>query len=379
MTLPPGEARLPRALIQGIIRAVTTKPPRCEGPRSLRTAAGALILDWPKFVIALWRGRWMEICNRRQVVTLDSNGNGVACEGPFTIPLHVTNVFPSLGRRLLRAALREHPLVFRAAPPPCGDKPSVSFVIGHRGEQRLAQLQVVLEAIAGQDLPGVECIVVEQDAKNYLADKLPSWVRLVHTAPPAPDMPYNRSWAFNVGARAAGGELLVLHDNDIIPPADYARRALEVARKGYDVVDLKRFVFYLRRDASPETLRDEVGVCKSLVVAEVLQNTTGGGSLAVKREAFFSLGGFDEAFCGWGGEDNEFWQRARTLKVWHFASLPFVHLWHPPQPRRKEQDNPTARLLAERGTIPEAQRIRELVGREAGRAGGPTPPWKTTL
>ena len=45
--------------------------------------------------------------------------------------------------------------------------------------------------------------------------RLPDWVRYLHT--PIPEgMPYSRAWAFNVGARAGRGEVLVFHDNDML-------------------------------------------------------------------------------------------------------------------------------------------------------------------
>ena len=58
-------------------------------------------------------------------------------------------------------------------------------------------------------------------------------------------MPYSRAWAFNVGAREAGGRILVFHDNDILAPARYAAELVRVMARGYQVARLQRFVFYL--------------------------------------------------------------------------------------------------------------------------------------
>ena len=46
-----------------------------------------------------------------------------------------------------------------------------------------------------------------------------------------------------------------------------------------------------------------------------LCRTAQGGTIALEREAYFEIGGYDECFVGWGGEDNEFFQRCQTTKV----------------------------------------------------------------
>ena len=71
----------------------------------------------------------------------------------------------------------------------------------------------------------------------------------------------------------------------------------------------------------------------------IVQNLEGGGSVATTREAFESIGGMDESFIGWGGEDNEFWQRAQTCRVWPYGYLPIVHLWRPSQPPTQRSKN----------------------------------------
>jgi hypothetical protein len=79
-----------------------------------------------------------------------------------------------------------------------------------------------------------------------------------------------------------------------------------------------------------------------------------------------AIGGYDESFVGWGGEDNEFWERAQTRRVWPYAYLPIVHLWHPAQPRKQDPANPNSRRQVERSAIPPEQRIRELAARPFG-------------
>jgi GT2 family glycosyltransferase len=283
----------------------------------------------------------------------------------------VCDVFPSLGRRLQDRALAEWPPAFAAEPDPSGGGPApeVSFVVGHRGLDRVPHLRRVLASIAGQTGARVECVVVEQSAQPELAGRVPEWVSVVHT--PAPTgMPYSRAWAFNVGARAAGGALLAFHDNDMIVPARYAAELLAVRRLGYEVMNLKRFVFYL---GERETARVLDGEPIAGPPERVIQNLEGGGSVAIDRDAFFAIGGFDESFVGWGGEDNEFWERAAVRAVWPWGYLPLVHLYHAEQPEKRMSDRRTAALLEERSRIAPEERVGELRARAFGRPQGPDP------
>lgn len=347
--------------------------------RSLRQELGAALLDWPSYEWHLrgvpapgrWKGHWTRIGNRSDRIRVGPAGVGAVCEGRWTSRLHVCDVFPALGRRLLSRALEEWPPAFASRPGSSGQgaEVEVSFVIGHRGLDRFPQVSLVLSSIAAQIGTGVECVLVEQSAEARIADRIPDWVRYVHT--PIPNgMPYSRSWAFNVGARAARGRLLVFHDNDMIIPEKYAAELLVVRGHGFEVINLKRFVFYLGERATARVLGGEpIDGPPELVI----QNLEGGGSVAVDREAFFELGGFDESFVGWGGEDNEFWERSSVRTVWPWGYVPLVHLHHAEQPEKARRDRRTAAILEERSRISPEERIRELTARAFGRPGGPDP------
>lgn len=344
---------------------------------ALRTKLGAILLDWPAFERNLHgpigsRGRhWTRIGNRRDRLRIGPGGRGASPHGRWTSRLHVCDVFPSLGGRLMERALLEWPISFADRPSTSarGVEPDVTFVIGHRGIDRLPHLSRVLATIAAQAGPVVECVVVEQSAKREITGYLPDWVRYLHT--PIPEgMPYSRAWAFNVGARAARGEVLVFHDNDMLVPRGHAAEALAIRGEGFEVMNLKRFVFYLGPRESDRILTDAPVQGRP---ERVVQNLEGGGSVAVDRAAFFALGGFDEAFVGWGGEDNEFWERCAVRSVWPWGFLPLVHLYHEEQPGKGQADRSTARLLEARSRLPAEARVRELTARTFGRIEGPDP------
>jgi GT2 family glycosyltransferase len=328
----------------------------------LRLKIGACIYDMPSFAWHMFPGRerqWTFFCNRDERLLFDERRIGAQCDWRWTSDLHIAKVFPRLGLRLLKRSLRDWPIKLKSETPQDRDGVQVSFIIGHRGKERLPQLLTTLKSIAAQRGCICECIVVEQSEAPEVCSSLPGWVRYIHTPLPDPNFPYSRSWAFNVGARAARGTLLVLHDNDILVPEHYARELMARFEEGYEVINLKRFIFYLS-EAHSRRVWGSGDLGLSDAPESVMQNAQGGGSLGVSHEAYFATGGFDESFVGWGGEDNEFWERAQTRVVWPYGYLPVVHLWHESQFGKFNQARDTAELYESRSAIPVEERIKEL-------------------
>jgi len=353
---------------------------------SARQKLGVILLDLPRYLWALRPARmagrephpWIHVKNRGERLVGPDRGEGVACAWQWTSELHAPLVFPVLGRLLLRAALRDYPIQLPGpgVSPAPAERPDITFIIGLRGRDRLPHLQWTLRSIAGQIGVSIECIVVEQDSDQTARDHVPGWVRYIHT-PPHEGMPYCRAWAFNVGARQARSPLLVLHDNDMLVPESYAAELVRMHRRGYEISNLKRLIFYLS-DEHTRALFTGHAFFASRPPDSITQNAEAGGSVAVDRDAYFALGGMDEAFVGWGGEDNEFWERALTRRVWPFGYLPMIHLWHPPQAGKRAVDGrgaTTAELSDRRASIPVHNRIEELRSRNFGdpRRLDPTP------
>lgn len=302
------------------------------------------------------------MCNRNERLIANPAGRGVKCDWQWTSDLHITKVFPALGKLFMQRALRDYPVVLNGAPERSTKKPDVSFVIGHRGMDRLPHLLLTLRSIAAQTDVSLECIVVEQSMNEEIRASLPDWVRYIHTPLPKPDMPYCRSWALNVGAREAKGRLLVLHDNDFLVPQVYASELIKESSKGSEVINLKRFIFYLSKEGT-ERIFAANGLLTKDAPERIVQNLEAGGSVAVSRDAYFAVGGFDESFIGWGGEDNEFWDRAQTRKVCPYGFLPLVHLWHAGQPDKRSSGGRglyTGEVFENRMEKSREERINEL-------------------
>jgi GT2 family glycosyltransferase len=327
---------------------------------SIRQGLGAIVYDWPRFLRHI-RGDWRLIRNRGENITQD--GRGVRCNWEDGSDLHIAKVYPAAGRWLMEKALADHPVEMGESPEGV-PRPEVSFVIGHRGLDRLPNLLATLRSIVRQKGAAVEAVVVEQSANREIESALPSWVRYVHT-PVAAATGYSRAAAFNAGAAIARGDTLVLHDNDLLVPRDYAREAAARLREGAAFADLKRFLFYFGEE---DTRRVVAGGPLDPHEAVTVTQNLHGGSIAARRHDYFEIGGFDEEFVGWGGEDLDFWERAQAHgPVYAFGYLPLVHLWHARQKGKAEPNAPAVRRYYEIRTIPPAERIKRLRARGSPR------------
>lgn len=298
---------------------------------------GVLLKDWIRYERIL-NGRdkeYLTLKNRRERLGDPPFGTGYVCLWPFTSRLHAPMVWPYLGEKMLRLTLNDS-LFIKEDNRNKERIIDISIIIGHRGFERLPLLLCTLKYIAGQCGVGIECIVVEQDSTSLIREALPIWVDYYWQSTVGGG--YNRSSAFNYGASKAKGRILLLHDNDMIVPASYCREIVDIINSGYDAVNPKRFVYYLSREHT-ESIIDLDGKIVIDAPDYIVQNLEAGGSVAITKEAYARIGGMDESFVGWGGEDNEFWWRCAELKRWIWGFACIIHLWHKSQPMKEITNN----------------------------------------
>ena len=137
---------------------------------------------------------------------------------------------------------------------------------------RLEHLKDTLPRIVNQ--PGVSCVVVDFDCPDgtaaWVAAHFPQ-VRLVKVS----DRPgFSAAQARNLGAAAADAPWLAFFDADIRLAPEFAVSLLPSLRPGH---------FYRAAPIDPEIW----------------------GSVICHRADFSAIGGYDEAFVGWGGEDDD--------------------------------------------------------------------------
>ena len=189
--------------------------------------------------------------------------------------------------------------------------PSVSVVIPHYNSHE--SLEHVVRAIRAQDYAGEVEIVVADDGSERLP-QIPG-VRLVRQE----DVGFRAAAARNLGAAAAGGEVLAFLDADTIPEPGYLSAVVpHVMGDERAVVVGTRLTGAAREE--PQWLRDAWERTDHLRTADHTSWRYIISAVLSCSTAFFeSVGGFDGSFVGYGGEDWEFGWRA-----WNSGAT-FVH------------------------------------------------------
>lgn len=281
------------------------------------------------------KSAWKYAANRSDQLT-SPKGLGVKVDPPTGSTLRVVEDFPSLGKMLFKRAFNEWPIEFSKSHQVGETRPQISFVIPHRGIARFNLLEEVIRSIHGQEGVAVECIVVEQSNEPEI-ERISSSARYLHLPHPQGNSDWRKCWAYNVGVNAARAEIVVCHDGDIVVPRKYAAEILRnFSDSTVQVQFLQRFLFYLTESTTSRLISTGI-LPRSPSLEKVSQNWRG-GTLAIRRDAYRLLGGFDERFVNWTGEDREFYDRCLSLNGIFEGYLPFIHLWHPPQPTKFSSD-----------------------------------------
>lgn len=309
--------------------------------------------------------RWVELKNRHESLKADPLSQGPICEWSDSSVLTVGRLFPSVATRLLTHCQREWPMTLCApdATSVASGPVDATVIVPVRGLGRLPLFRASLASLLAQQNAGIEIIVVEQDFENLYEAQLPQGITYLHARSTCPEMPFNKSWAINVAARHASGEILVLHDADHVVPTNYVASICSLLSKDVDATLPARFIFHMTEESTQEAVTTGA-LPQSPGIEKIVQNNP--TPLAVRRDAYWKIGGHDEAFFGWGGEDNEFLSRLATLRLSRGGFLPLIHLWHPPAPNKVAEGNQHQRRSIE--AVSAEQRIARLLDQDLGRS-----------
>ncbi|KRB84903.1 glycosyltransferase family 2 protein [Noviherbaspirillum sp. Root189] len=237
-------------------------------------------------------------------------------------------------------------------------------------------LGAVVRALLDQTDPEFEVIIADDGSKQPTRNALESFAstphapglkRLVHAW--QPDDGFRASAARNLGVHAARGEYLVFLDGDCIPRPNYVQRHRELAERGFMVSGSRvllseQFTAELLNDTSPLPVHQR-GLAywlkqrltgKTNKIVPLLQfpdtpmrhyravkwNRIKSCNLAIWRDDYAAVNGFDESFVGWGHEDADLVLRLARhgirRKGGAFATEVF-HLWHRENTRATESEN----------------------------------------
>lgn len=159
------------------------------------------------------------------------------------------------------------------------------------------------------------------------------------------DGPFNRSLGLNIAATMAGNwDVGVFIDSDAYIAPKQLEEAVELARRTQKVVSPFTTVAELNQPATMQVLESGEPLFSPAdgqlekIRTERLQ--TQSLVLVVPRNIFEQIGGFDEKFVGWGGEDNAFWHAATVVggEVLRLDGSVY-HMWHQPASRQYQPKN----------------------------------------
>lgn len=142
---------------------------------------------------------------------------------------------------------------------------------------------------------------------------------------------FNRSRSINK-ALECDWDLAVVADADTWVPARQLHQALATARRTGRLVAAFDSVVELSRQCTTDILGGMVSLAGSFGADRVRTRDieTQSSMIVIPRQLWDAMGGFDERFVGWGGEDNAAWKAAALHggEPQRIAGNAY-HLWHP--------------------------------------------------
>jgi len=213
---------------------------------------------------------------------------------------------------------------------------NVSIIIPFRAvdDYRLRNLAAVVEYL-GQYLPRSQIIIAEHDLKSKL-DTLFDEAQ-VNKILYSDDAAFNKSKMINMAVEQANGDVLVVCDADLIVDFENLQHSIAAVQAELDFVrpysdlidlDLDQSDHYLKTGELPDTAKSNESTNRSHFGERLC---LAGGIFVINKSIFTQLGGFDERFRGWGGEDDAFslLVQSRVTRSAIFRSGFAWHLWHP--------------------------------------------------
>ncbi|MEH7333232.1 galactosyltransferase-related protein [Neobacillus drentensis] len=145
------------------------------------------------------------------------------------------------------------------------------------------------------------------------------------------DQPFSRSQAINHAASQATRDIFVIADTDIIYDPAILIEAIKLLDVYTWVLPFEKS-FNMEQQSSEELLKLEPSWPLPINVKGHIPGQIGYGLVnVIPRKHFEAVGGFDERFLGWGGEDDAFACSVNGLCGWLYRmNHTGYHLWHPP-------------------------------------------------
>lgn len=153
----------------------------------------------------------------------------------------------------------------------------------------------------------------------------------------AEEGPFNRSAAINRAASAAGDwDVALIIDGDTISDPAAIRRAVQFSGETGDISIAHNQRLMLNRRGTELVLQGRKSNLRQYV--KKIWFDTVSCAVAIRRDTWDAVHGFDERFVGWGYEDTAFYIACETVtgRAAHKEKADCLHLWHesPPEAHR---------------------------------------------
>ncbi len=199
-----------------------------------------------------------------------------------------------------------------------------TYIIGYRHKlERLNNLKKVLEWLSG--FKGIEIIIVEQDRSSKLPAYSLKGFRYIFTKS---DLPFNRSWAFNVGLKNSSSQVIGFGDSDLVMDPQKFIDSIKLLEQ-YDCVSPYSQVIDLEPQESNLPLSNLNQINRpGRGESDIQRINLTGGIVLYRKDAIQRIGGWDESFLGWGGEDDFQTMKTKMFLKWIENPGKVFHLYH---------------------------------------------------
>ena len=166
----------------------------------------------------------------------------------------------------------------------------------------------------------LELILVEQDKESKIPD--PSlFDQHIFTYS---ERPFNRSWAFNVGALNSKTHKVYFGDCDLICPKSQMDKSVELLNEKGCVSPYSKVVDLQPHESQKVNLESWEKISRT---GRDGINLTG-GIVGFRKDEFTKIAGWCEDFEGWGGEDDFQTWKVKNWLQWEEVPGNVYHLWH---------------------------------------------------
>ena len=198
-----------------------------------------------------------------------------------------------------------------------------TYIIGYRHKSdRLNNLRKVLDWVSG--FQGSEVILIEQDKHSKISHLNLKCKHIFLKS----NMPYNKSWAFNVAVKRALSDIIIFADSDLIMDPNQFIEGLKNLQQ-YEMVSPYSSVVDLTQQESGLSIGDLSKISRPGRGENDHQKVPlCGGICMFRKDAIMKIGGWFQEFSGWGGEDDGITLKVKQFLTWTELPNKCYHLFH---------------------------------------------------